>query len=460
MASLASSLSAADWQLIDGVVQASDPSQVDAGWLAASLNFPQDQWLSIRHVMRNPRTALKGSTLPFTGRVFDRVAEYAATSVALHLADSFSYFSRAMSALAAGASEIAQHLFYYSELRAATAILARHGILIQNYKNFVLSPSAAAVKVPISDGRIANNAHQALWVLFASWSRGSQATDFCGDEIRVAGSSLQDWVDGRDVFTPLSSVWPSLLENWGFDLERFGSDRDLRNHLSYDPTRLDRSASSLPPAEVASLLEDVWSLFEPQRLNPFENLDVLLFRQTMEALHAVHHPSSSSRRASTYRAENLKLCSAVLGPGRGAYLADFLQRPYSAPEPVVLKLANVDPSSSKSLGEKVVGMAGRSIILLRFATAALRNMLARTGTTSVEIDFWLVDLLTQRGISVPTGTPRHYEQMHVDVLESLRELAPLSALRSVSDLPHAHDKFGGQLNNLTGFERVAAWSVA
>jgi hypothetical protein len=331
--------------------------------------------------------------------------------------------------------------------------------MVQNRLNFAFATGGIATVIPIRDKRISLNGHQALWVVFDSWARDPRSTTFCGEQIGVAGSSLADWVDGRTIATPLLSVMPSLLKNWGLDLERFGGDRELRNHLSYDPTRIEQKKASLSPSEIESLVSQIWSLMEPQRLNPFENLDTYLARQALEGLHKASNPSVPTRSAS-YRSLNRTMAANVLGSGRGEYFMDFLQRPFAEPDPEIVRLASVDPSSSLSLDEKLKGMTGRALILLRFAIASMRDLMFVTGVSANDADFWIRDLLSERAIPIPTSMPADYSDMYGDIRNRLVNIQELQKFRFVNDLPIISERFAGDMVELCGFERVAAWSIA
>jgi hypothetical protein len=409
--------------------------------------------------MKTPRLGLKGSVLPFDSALTGRICEYAAASVLLHAADALTYFGRALASISAGAVETAQHLLYYSELRATHALLARHGVLVLAQKNFVVTAGGTSVEIPIRDTRIRNNGHQSLWVAFSAWTRDPKTTDFFGREISVAGFSLDRWVSSRSTSTPLSSVWPSLLAEWGLDLEIFGADRDSRNHLSYDPTRLDVSPVSFPPSRVWQYISDSWELLEPHAGNPFESIDLFLFREVMETLQLVSNPSTKHLRTASYRTANQKLVDSVLGPGAGGYLVDLLQRPYVDATPQHLLNAKVDPLGPVPMSRKMSGMIGRDLILLRAALGAATDLVMRSGAKSSDLDFWKDDLLSERGVAVPVGVS-HLRDMYADVIANLNQSAGMLSMTTVSDLPIANVTYAAELAELARLEQVAAWAVA
>lgn len=460
MALLSSSLTPIDWGAIDAVVHSASSSQIDQAFARLGPNLLAGQWLGPRHKMRFPKQALKGLSLPFDVKISQQVSEYAAATVALHIADALSYFGRAMSALTSGSIEIAQHLLYYSELRATHALLARNGILVIANKNFVINSSGVATEIPISNGRISGNPHQSLWVAFSAWARDPRTTDFGGSQILASGTPLSDWADARAVATPLSAVFPSLLKQWGLDLERFGEDRELRNRLSYDPTRLKLIEGNVSPRLIESLFSQAWSLFEPQALNPFENLDLYLVRQSLEALHRLNYSSSPTLRSAAYRRLNRAMADGAVGVGAGDFVVDFLQRPYADPDPEIIDLADIDPASGKSLEDKVTGMIGRCLILARFGLGAMRDLLEQTSTSPDAMRFWLDDLLLRRAIPTSVILPARYSDMHDDIDDHLAAISAMRGFSFTNDLPVISQRFGYPIMELCGFERVAAWSVA
>lgn len=444
------------WASIGSELRLADPSQVTVAFGRSIPQMEEERWLSPRHRMHSPRAALKKKYPPHDALLSKRIAEYAAVSVPLHVADAWTYFGRAMAAMSMGAGEVAQHLFYYAELRAAQALLSRHGVLVLAGQNFVLgSVETAKVNMP---GRVGYNEHQALWVAFESWARMPAASDFVGANLSFAGVALGEWVQERPVSVSLSSVISPLMQGWGLDLRSFSGDRTLRNHLSYDPTRMRLTHLGINPSLVSSLYDQVWSLLDPGAGNPFESLDALISRQAFEALELQGNQDRKLLATNSYRRQNEQWSERVLGES-GRYIADALQHPLSVADPEILKLAGRD-TSQKILSVRLSAMIGRSLILLRLATGAMRDLMESAGVGQPLVDFWIRDMLDLHGIAVPPDSPTDYAEMYEDVRANLEEIQPLMSLTEPSGLPAMKRDFARPLESLSGFERVAAWSVA
>lgn len=445
-----------EWIDIERILQRADPGEITRAFGRNLPNMSRGRWLTERHQMRDPRHSLRGKPSPHARLLTQRIAEYAAASVPLHVSDAWTYFGRAMSALAMGAPEVAQHLLYYSELRAAQAILSRHGVLILAGQKMVVRPEGTE-RIPIT-GRAGHNDHQSLWVAFEGWSKLASATGFCGGVLSVSGSTIQEWISNRPVSASLGSVISPLLQGWGLDLRRFSDDRNLRNHLSYDPTRLELRDLGISPKLIGSLYEQVWALLEPGAGNPFEALDTYISRQAFEAIELKGGSSSRTLASAAYKKSNRVWAENVLGKGRSDFMTDFLQRPYSSPEPEILRLAGTDVSN-QMLSTQLTGMVGRATILLRLATGALRDLVSSAGATVRTVDFWVKDMLAIHGIESPAGNPVDYADLFREVSETLVDIEPLRLLASSSDIPHMKSTYGTPIETLSGFERVPAWSV-
>lgn len=402
--------------------------------------------------------ALRGQSPPHARVLAERIAEYSAASVPLHAADAWTYFGRAMSAMAMGAAEVAQHLLYYAELRAAHALLARHGVVILNNSNFVLDGGGTRT-IPIPDPRVARNAHQALWVVFDRWAKLPVAATSAGSIMSVAGVTTEEWVANRPIPSTLGAVMSSLLDQWGLDLKRFSRDRDLRNHLSYDPTRLHQTALDVSPQFIARTFQEVWSLLEPASGNPFETLDLYIARQVFEAIHLGGAGRRSELRRSAYRQMNEQWATSMLGSGRGRYISEFLTYPHQVNDPRILSVAGRD-LSQYALSRQLSGMVGRALILLRLATGSLREMLITVGITSADVDFWIGDMLSTHGIAAPDSEPKDYGDLYTGIEDFTLDLERLLLPGATTELADVRTEYASSIEALSSFERVVAWSIA
>ncbi|MBG6056459.1 hypothetical protein IWX81_002897 [Salinibacterium sp. CAN_S4] len=422
-------------------------------------NFTNSEWLPASHkVGKNPRSVREAP--PHSPRRAKPIAEYVAASVPLHVADSWTYFGRAMSAVSSGAIEVAQHLLYYSELRAMHALLFRHGVVLLNKKNFVLTTTGTVnIPFPTSAKYMAENAHQSIWVLFRHWTKMQASAAFYSKTIQLRGEPLSKWAAERPLQSSLKSVIGPLMERWGMDVARFSNDRELRNQLSYNPTRIQLTPTGMTPAYVADLFQQVWMLLEPEPSNAFEALDRHIMRDTFEAFVTQDHKSRQISVPNQYGTMNEYWVEKVLGLGSAKSVANFFDDPAAQPGPAILSDAGRD-LSGLDLTKQLTGMIGRSLVLLRFATGASRDLLTESGCSTSQVDFWLEDMLTLHGIQPPAGTPRNYLDLYDGIRDMVDDIGILESETDPANLAMITEVLAEQFQTLSGFERVPAWAVA
>jgi hypothetical protein len=452
--------SSAELQAIDGAIRKADPGQVSRAFSRISSNFPQGEWLSQSHIVGDtPRAIKKGP--PHGVPLSEAIAEYAAASVPLHVADAWTYFGRAMAAISTGSVEVAQHLLYYCELRAMYGLLFRHGVVLMNSKNFSLT-SAGSLEIPFPSSKraqsVARNEHQAVWVLFRHWAKSPAAASFCEATIRLRGEPLSKWIAERPLPGSLRGVLGELMHGWGLDVARFSVDRELRNQLSYNPTRLRLVPTGVTPEYVAGIYEQVWGLLEPEPSNAFESLDGFIMR---DAFAALKKQDPVRRRISLPPGRTMyqHWVESVLGPDAAPSIVGLFDNPgqHVAPD---IYLGAGKSLSGQSLAQQLSGMIGRAVILLRFSTGAARGLLGAAGATASDVGFWLEDMLTMHGIRLPDGDPLDFFDLYADVDDSVREIALLNGEAKPEDLALITEELAREFTTLSGFERVPAWAVA
>src|SRR5262249_49786567 len=150
------------------------------------------------------------------------------------------FLGRAIDASLRGDRDVARHLSYYAELRAAMALLASEGLAIFDKKHFVVDATGSPSQIPNSVGT-----HAMVWQLLAAWCQLPKAASLVGQIIVVEGISLATWLGhfGLASNTALQPVAADWLKTWGLDLKQLGQDRAARNESSYRPTALNRAAA-------------------------------------------------------------------------------------------------------------------------------------------------------------------------------------------------------------------------
>jgi hypothetical protein len=445
---------------IDNAVRKADPGEVSRAFARISSNFPNGEWLNTTHrVGKAPRAVTQGP--PHGVPLSKSIAEYAAASVPLHVSDAWTYFGRAMSAIAAGSIEVAQHLLYYCELRAMYALLFRHGVVLMNSSNFSLT-SAGSLEIPFPSNttarRVARNEHQAVWVLFRHWVKSPAASTFCEATIRLRGEPLSKWIAERPLPGSLRGVLGDLMQGWGLDVARFSVDRELRNQLSYNPTRLRPVPTGVTPEYIAGLYEQVWRLLEPDPANAFETLDGFIMRDAFTAL-----KKQDSKRQKVAlppgRTMYQHWVESVVGAGAAPSVIRLFENPGQHVAPDVYLGAGKSLTGT-SLAHQITGMIGRAIILLRFSTGSARGLLSAAGASSTDVKFWVEDMLTMHGIRMPETDPPNYLDLYADVDDSVDEIAVLNGEVKPEDLALITEELAREFTTLSGFERVPAWAVA
>lgn len=476
-------------QAFKDAMELAEPLAINDAFARARANFVNSEWLETQHrVGRNPRNMSKSA--PHEPALADAIAEYAAVSAPLHLADSWTYFGRALNALAAGAIDVAEHLLYYCELRAMHSLMHRHGVVLLNKTNSAFSRSGST-PIPFPEGskHIAANSHQSMWIMFQSWVDTAAGAAFFGDLIRLNGVALSTWAAERPTPRALEGTMSPLVKDWGMDVAHFAKDRALRNQSSYQPTRIKPAVTGVTPAFVADLFAQVWSLLEPQEDEPFQNLDRFIARLAFDsfaasdpvvaAVSATRDEEAEDETSETrstyaddvddeslpramYRPDDSKSSTEywaerVLGEGAGGFVVEFIDHAEAYPTPTILDAAGsiVDGGTE---AERFEGMVGRALILLRFATGATRSLVEEANCSVGDIEFWLTDMLTLHGIRIPDDN--NYLDLWWDVEDSVGDVQELLGNADPVDIVVLRERLAVQFATLSSFERVPAWAVA
>lgn len=140
------------------------------------------------------------------------LAEYIALSAVQHAFDGWAYWGRAAAAEVGGDSNVASHLGYYAELRAAKAILAAEGIALSGSRVAVVQANGSCI---LQKGR--GSSHQVLWEVLEEWSKAN-AGSILFRLLEPFGHSIADWLTHFPGSSkPLAEDW---LRTWGLDLDR------------------------------------------------------------------------------------------------------------------------------------------------------------------------------------------------------------------------------------------------
>ena len=250
----------------------------------------QEHWLPVSHRYRN-KGRRRGSNrlqndLSSGSLHSEELSEYVGVSAPVHSMDGWSLLGRAIHCLFKGDYYSAVHLAYYSELRAALALLASQGIGVFNSSHCVIdSDGDCKFLKPLDDGEERLGEHQWTWLVFRWWAEQSRATDLLRKVIKPGGQPLGTWVDAmtRARFA-LEGIGTKWLKLWGIDIGRYSADRDARNAASYWPNTI----NSWEPRTIfqdCQAVADMWQPLEPTSESRFARLDKYLVRIVLSQGH-------------------------------------------------------------------------------------------------------------------------------------------------------------------------------
>lgn len=344
------------------------------------------------------------------------LVEYIAASVIAHSFDGWSYFSRALAAELSGDSEAARHLAYFAELRAAMAVLAKHGIgVFSNIHVVVTSPSTCYAV------RNEGTTHRFVWRAFDQLVDHSSGQDILLSSITPEGVPLSDWLS--HVHHGYKQFATSLMRRLGFDLSRLAADREARNRASYRPTTFVVQNNR----SIDSIVDDVlrfWQLCAPGISRGFPSLDRHILAYALRTLDSGWRGGASS----THYAKKLT-----------PLLQNTLRTSVS---PALLAVwTDVIRDGRDSQGSTLIGDAfgtvsvfhrnhakqvlARAVLLLRVATGCSSDLLNTAGTSIVAgFTAWSSRPEVRRRLWAPSSPPNVYGDLWPpieDAVDATRE---------------------------------------
>lgn len=356
-----------------------------------------------------------------------------------------------------GDPNVARHMAYYAELRAAMSILATIGVGVFNKKHFALTNNLQCELFSGNPGT-----HIFAWEALENWAQQQAATDLVLDVVRPGGKRLSDWLThfphtaGAASQAVLAKQW---LLQWGLDLQRLAKDRSARNESSYRPTNITKRRF---PTTKQSLrfVETFWQATEPSALNPFKELDRHLLKRSLALAFKNNHPHHL--RPEDDPVEFQRLIDPVLhgilptpGDISNRQWATFLKRSTRDLD-VLVHAAKTDDIESSMHHIQVIS---RATILLRIATGATRKALESVPAGDRgHLAFWWKPIGEARGMWEPGATPPALIDLWSDVEDAVRRLdtwrraggkSKKALFTTAADIAHS----------LASCERVALWSL-
>lgn len=342
-------------------------------------------------------------------------AAYLAISCITHLHDAWCYLGGALRSIAHNDVGVCGHLAYYAELRASSSYLAANGVLALKNEGYYLN--AAGELKPLYTGP---GTHQGTWgALTAMASLPIGALDKIKVEqlICPGGRALSDWVAAFTAGVGISnSYYSSLLTYWGMDVGKYDSDRRSRNKYSYSPTDIE-DYCLFEGDKLRSLLSIVWRLFEPAPQGGFPTIDYCILLLT---LRGIRQSLGLAYKDYQHRVYGMiaQLFPSAMNPR--FYVHEIFGRGNLFSRAV----------SSIRLEDEAnmhVGMLFRACFMLRLATAACRELLARSGVSSSDLDWWLLNIQKKRLMWQAGVAGYDYQDLWSDIelaIASLESYAP------------------------------------
>lgn len=408
-----------------------------------------ERWLNSTNVYAtsaSDQLSLDRKTVPAAQE--DWFCEYVAAAAFVHSADSWAYLGRALSAVLSGDVHGAVHLCYYAELRAALSLLSSEGVYVGNAITIALT-SSGTIKVT-NEGT-----HVAAWKCLDKWGDSARARELFGAVIRPIGAPLREWANA--VPGGIQHVIADLVGDIAFDLSSFADDRERRNHVSYQPSRL--QPDDLLASEASSVVNDVWTVLEPESRGTFPVLDRLLLSHILRKSYSASHAILDDDGDDTGRTDwsNWASWAAAVAPAGAAsdpFFIDLQTTPNddARDEP----LQGVFTRSSGAISEFLREMILRTTVLTRLATGACVKLLDESGLADDSVARWVGGLGYARALWETDDAPNPLVDLWADAFLAKEELERASK-ESYSTLVRSMRE---HLAVLGQTERVAVWSFA
>ena len=327
------------------------------------------------------------------------VAEYIALSAVQHAFDGWAYWGRAVGAEISGDSNVASHLGYYAELRAAKAILASEGIALFSNSVAVVDSAGRCV---VNSGK--GSSHKVLWEVLEKWSKAN-AAGIVFRLLRPFGHSIAEWL--RHFPGSSSPVAEDWLRTWGLDLQELATDGSTRNVASYEPSGCPLTEREESENALDHIMR-MWRSCEPTGTGVNLVLDRLVLRATLESVFETTHVNGhSAKQARTEYCAKVRgaVESLPLEPSNHQAILGFLD-PNEIPDGMdIFEIAR--RTSQARANTHVNEVLSRAVLLLRLATACAHDLLAEFGSDPRAVTkHWWESRHVRRGLW-PKGDTLH-----------------------------------------------------
>jgi len=302
--------------------------------------------------------------------------------------------------------DVARHLGYYAQLRAAMSVLAGDGIGVFQNKHVIVTEEQKCVFLS------SRNTHAFAWEALRARACSPSGVDLLFRVIRPGGILLRDWLD--HFAAGYNFIAAECLQQWGLDLSRFRIDRDARNLASYRPTAF----TSPGPRRIGDTLNSIirfWEIFEPGQAGGFPVLDRHLLRRSLSLV-----TDRDGLHARMSYAGRLEMMLNALDPKELStdQWTDFLNYDNLQEIPPILQDANARDDSCHVGHSKHV--LARAALLLRVATGSTVDLLNEAGLTiKKDLSFWWTSPAVKRRLWSNNDAPTSFVDLWQDIEDAM-----------------------------------------
>ena len=330
----------------------------------------------------------------------EHLTEYIAASVIAHAFDGWSYFSRALAAEMSGDSDAARHLAYFAELRAAMAILARHGVGVFSDIHIVVTGPRECYPVRGQGGT-----HKFVWDAFDELVDHPSGQEILLFAVAPEGVPLADWL--VHVHQGYKQFATTLMRRLGLDLQRLAADREARNRASYRPTTFVVQNHR----SIDGIVDDVlrfWELCAPGAAGGFPVLDRHILAYSLRSLDFGWRGGASSEHYSRKLVPLLQSALRIpVSPALVEVWTDVIKAGRTAQGSELIRDAFGRVGVfHRDYAKQVLA---RAVLLLRIATGCSAILLNTAGPgLATALSAWSARHQVRRRLWSPSNPPQSY----------------------------------------------------
>ncbi len=381
-----------------------------------------------------------------------QIIDVLAASAPNHLIDSWSYLSRAITALAYQDHHATRHLAYYAQLRAAMSILACVGVGVFNGTNFSVSSQSEIRDIYSHDDLIdttksGKGTHAAVWESLSAWVKIPANAEYFFEAVSVFRTSILDCVNSLWPSAALNSLAGQLINVWGLDLSLGFTDHASRNISSYASHALNPLSTSF--GDDSSFISNFWALLEPSGTVGFDTLDKYLLRSVLRQLHQ-YQKGNDNYATGPLNSKYEDLPPLVLP----RLSKDFLLGNDGGETPLVLERALQNNNSDP------LCLLGRAVLLLRAANGFVSKAFKEAGFNEdgSSLRPWLDPIGEKRGLFDAGESPELMSSLWEEVRYSLDDMETASTAANGSSKSWLQSLENG-MPIVCQSERAGLWSL-